>query len=85
MAVSSFINKQTIVNGVTFAPNNFVALLEHETFPSEFHIIQDFLASSPISYALTQPVQVSFLSVIQVWNTAVFGKVATSGKPHMMF
>ena len=85
MVVSSFINKQTIVNGVTFAPNNFVALLEHEMFPSEFHIIQDFLASSSISYALTQPAQVSFLSMMQVWNTAVFGKVASSGKPHMTF
>ena len=85
MAVSSFINKQTIVNGVTFAPNNFKAILEHETFSSEFHIIQDFLANSPISYALTQPAQVSFKSVMQVWNTAVFGQLATSGKPHMTF
>ncbi|KAK1373221.1 hypothetical protein POM88_029414 [Heracleum sosnowskyi] len=34
----------------------------------------DFLASSPLKYALTEPASVSFKSVLQVWNTSVFGK-----------
>ena len=64
MAVSHLVSKQTIVNGVTFAPNNFIAELDHTKFPDEFHIVQDFLASSPINYALTQPSTVSFKSVL---------------------
>ncbi|KAK1362943.1 hypothetical protein POM88_038504 [Heracleum sosnowskyi] len=74
MASSSFMNKQTVISSVTFATNNFVAVLDHQDLPTEFHIIQDFLTSSPLKYALTEPASVSFKSVMQVWNTAVFGK-----------
>ncbi|KAK1356760.1 hypothetical protein POM88_050016 [Heracleum sosnowskyi] len=74
MASSSFMNKQTVISGITFATNNFVAVLDHQELPAEFHIIHDFLASSPLKYALTQPAQVSFKSVMQVWNTVVFGR-----------
>ncbi|KAK1378500.1 hypothetical protein POM88_025244 [Heracleum sosnowskyi] len=74
MASSSFMNKQTVISGVTFATNNFVAILDHQELPTEFHIIQDFLTSSPLKYALTEPASVSFKSFMQVWNTVSFGK-----------
>ncbi|KAK1359570.1 hypothetical protein POM88_044044 [Heracleum sosnowskyi] len=50
------------------------AVLSHQDLPTEFHIIQDFLASSPLKFALTEPTSVSFKSVMQVWNSIVFGK-----------
>ena len=74
MASSSFMNKQTLISGVTFATNNYVAVLDHQELPNEFHIIQDFLASSALKYALTEPTSISFKSVMQVWNTVVFYK-----------
>ncbi|KAK1399481.1 hypothetical protein POM88_009344 [Heracleum sosnowskyi] len=74
MASSSFMNKQTVISGVTFATNNFVAVLDHQELPNEFHVIQDFLASSPLKFAITEPASVSFKSVMQVWNSVVFGK-----------
>ncbi|KAK1359862.1 hypothetical protein POM88_044336 [Heracleum sosnowskyi] len=74
MATSSFMNKQTVISGVTFATNNFVAILDHQELPTEFHIIQDFLTSSPLKYALTEPASVSFKSVMQVWNKVTFDK-----------
>ncbi|KAK1365625.1 hypothetical protein POM88_041186 [Heracleum sosnowskyi] len=74
MASSSFINKQTVVSGVTFATDNFVAILNHQDLPSEFHIIQDFLASSSLKFALTEPASVSFKSIMQVWNSVTFDK-----------
>ncbi|KAK1394056.1 hypothetical protein POM88_013112 [Heracleum sosnowskyi] len=77
MASSSFMNKQTVISGVTFDTNNFVAVLDHQELPNEFHVIQDFLASSPLKFALTEPVSVSFKSVMQVYNTVVFGKWPT--------
>ncbi|KAK1379282.1 hypothetical protein POM88_026026 [Heracleum sosnowskyi] len=77
MATSSFMNKQTVISGVTFATNNFVVVLDHQELPNEFHVIQDFLTSSSLKYALTEPVSVSFKSVMQVWNTTVFGKGPT--------
>ncbi|KAK1353833.1 hypothetical protein POM88_052198 [Heracleum sosnowskyi] len=77
MASSSFMNKQTVIRDITFATNNFVAILDHQELPTEFHIIQDFLTSSPLKYALTEPASVSFKSVMQVWNTVVFGQSST--------
>ncbi|KAK1380057.1 hypothetical protein POM88_026801 [Heracleum sosnowskyi] len=74
MASSSFMNKQTVISGVTFATNNFVAILSHQELPNEFHIIQDFLASSPLKFALTELASVSFKSVMQVWNSVTFDK-----------
>lgn len=66
MDYSPFVNSKTMIDGVTFSTNNFVAVLNHQDLPNDFDIIQDFLASSPISYALTQPAKVSFKSVMQV-------------------
>lgn len=80
MESSSFINKQTNINGVTFVTNNFVAVLDHQDLPNDFHIIQDFLAFGLLNFALTQPVKVSFKSVMQVWNTMAFGQECVSGR-----
>lgn len=44
--------------------------LQHEDLPSDFHIINDFLAQSEIGFALSNPVKVSYKVVMQVWNTA---------------
>jgi hypothetical protein len=85
MAVSQLVSKQTVVNGVTFAPNNFIAELDHTKFPNEFHIVQDFLASSPINYALTQPTTVSFKCIMQLWKTVKFGEESMSKKMQMSF
>ncbi|KAK1365189.1 hypothetical protein POM88_040750 [Heracleum sosnowskyi] len=74
MASSSFMNKQTVISGVTFSTNNFVAILNHQDLPNEFHIIRDFLFSSPLKFALTEPASVSFKSVMQVWNSVTFDK-----------
>ncbi|KAK1378014.1 hypothetical protein POM88_024758 [Heracleum sosnowskyi] len=84
MVSSSFMNKQIVISGVTFATNNFVAVLDHQDLPTEFHIIQDFLTSSSLKYALIEPTSVSFKSVMQVWNMTVFGK-RTSGTILMNF
>ncbi|KAK1372750.1 hypothetical protein POM88_028943 [Heracleum sosnowskyi] len=75
---------QTVISGITFATNNFVAVLDHQELPKEFHVIQDFLASSPLKYALTEPAKVSFKYVIQVWNIVVFGR-GLSGSILMSF
>ncbi|KAK1380859.1 hypothetical protein POM88_027603 [Heracleum sosnowskyi] len=77
MASSSYMNKQTVIRDITLATNNFVAILDHQELPTEFHIIQDFLTSSPLKYALTEPASVSFKSVMQVWNIVVFGQSST--------
>ncbi|KAK1394058.1 hypothetical protein POM88_013114 [Heracleum sosnowskyi] len=71
MASSSFMNKQTVIRDITFATNNFVAILDHQELPTEFHIIQDFLTSSPLKYALTEPASVSFKSVMQFESNGV--------------
>ena len=39
---------------------NFVPLWTTTVLPKEFHFIQDFLASSPIGYTLTNPKRVTF-------------------------
>ena len=39
----------------TFAPNNFCALMDNSLLPIDFHLAQDFLASSPIGFELTEP------------------------------
>lgn len=68
--ISPCINKQKIVLGNTFGTHNFISPLCHQEIPSEFHVIQDFLTLSAIGYALTNPVKVSYKTVLQVWNTA---------------
>ena len=85
MAVSQLASKQVDVKGVTFAPNNFIAELDHTKLPTDFHFIQDFLATSPIHYALTHPLAVSYECVMQIWRTVQFGEESMSNKMQMTF
>ena len=55
---------QTYIHGdLKFVSNNFVAILNKTDVPEAFHMVQDFLASSPIGYALTSPGHISSKSV----------------------
>ena len=43
----------------------------HKSTSSEwFHVVQDFLASGPLGYALTQPTQILEKFVQQIWNNS---------------
>ena len=53
-----------------FVTNNFAAVLDNSLAPDCYHQVQDFLKSSPIGYALTQPESISTKAVIQIWSTA---------------
>ena len=62
---------QTFIHeDLKFVPNNFMALLHKSTSSEGFHVVQDFLASGPLGYALTQPTQISAKSVQQIWNNS---------------
>ena len=54
-----------------FVPNNFMAPLHKSTSSEGFHMVQDFLASGPLGYALTQPTQILEKSVQQIWNNSI--------------
>ena len=63
--VSPTPTSQTYIHdNLKFVSNNFVAILEHTDAPEEFHMIQDFLGSSPLGYALTNPVSI-FAKTVQ--------------------
>ena len=47
---------QTFIHrDLKFVPNNFMAPLSKTPFSDGFHVVQDFLASSPLGFALTHP------------------------------
>ena len=51
-----------------FVTNNFLAPLIKSETSEGFHIVQDFLISSPLGFALTNPTKVSARSVQHIWN-----------------
>ena len=59
-----------IIDGYEFVTNNFAAILDKPSAPEAFHMVQDFLKSSSIGYALVQPESVSSKAVIAIWSTA---------------
>ena len=59
-----------IIDGYEFVTNNFASILDKPSAPEAFHMVQDFLKSSPIGYALVQPESVSPTAVIAIWSTA---------------
>ena len=62
---------QTFIHkDLKFVPNNFMALLHKLTSSEDFYVVQDFLASCPLGYALTQPTQILAKSVQQIWNNS---------------
>ena len=62
--------KTVIIDGYEFVTNNFAAILDKPSAPEAFHLVQDFLKSSSIGYALVQPESVSSKAVIAIWSTA---------------
>ena len=58
------------IDGAKFVTNNYAAILYNTEAPSEFHLIQDFLAHSELMYALTQPESFSPSQVLTFWRTA---------------
>ena len=62
---------QTFIHeDLKFVPNNFMAQLHKSTSSEGFHVVQDFLASGPLGYALTQPTQILAKYVQQIWNNS---------------
>ena len=62
--------KTVIIDGYEFVTNNFAAILDKAEAPEAFHLMQDFLKSSSIGYALVQPESISTRAVISIWSTA---------------
>ena len=77
--------KDIIFDGATFVPNNFFAILSKSEAPSELHFIQDFLASSDIGYALTEPEAVSGTQVLEFWRSGVYDDGGAQGSPSIIF
>ena len=62
---------QTFVHrDMKFVSNNFMAPLSKMPSSDGFHVVQDFLASSPLGYALTHPTRVSAKAIQQIWNNS---------------
>ena len=62
---------QTFIHrNMKFVSNNFKAPLSKTPSSDGFHVVQDFLASSPLGYALTHPTRVSSKANQQIWNTS---------------
>ena len=60
---------QTFVHrDMKFVPNNFKAPLSKTPSSDGFHVVQGFLATSPLGYALTHPTRVSAKAIQQIWN-----------------
>ena len=60
---------QTFIHeDLKFVPNNFMAPLNKYTSSDGFYVVQDFLASGPLGFALTQPTRVSAKPIQQIWN-----------------
>ena len=62
--------KTVIMNGYEFVTNNFASILDKPSAPEAFHLVQNFLKSSSIGYALVQPESISITVVIAIWSTA---------------
>ena len=62
---------QTFIHrDLKFVPNNFMASLSKTPSSDGFYVVQDFLASSPLGFALTHPTRVSAKSIQQIWNNS---------------
>ena len=66
----TLVSQTFIHEDLKFVPNNFMAPLHKSTSSNGFHVVQDFLASGPLGYALTQPTRVSAKSIQQIWNNS---------------
>ena len=60
---------QTFVHrDMKFVSNNFMTPILKTPTSDGFHVVQDFLASSPLGYALTHLTRVSAKAIQQIWN-----------------
>ena len=71
------------IDGAKFVINNYAAILDNAEAPSEFHLIQDFLAHSELMYALTQPESFSPSQVLTFWRTARYDDGGDHGSPSL--
>ena len=64
-------SSQTFIHrDLKFVPNNFMASLSKMPSSDGFYVVQDFLASSPLGFALTHPTKVSAKVIQQIWNNS---------------
>ncbi|XP_063941354.1 uncharacterized protein LOC135149542 [Daucus carota subsp. sativus] len=70
-------------DGSKFMTNNYAAILDNSEAPSEFHLIQDFLAHSELMYALTQPESFSPSQVLTFWRTSRYDDGGDHGLPSL--
>ena len=70
-------------DGARFVTNNYVAILDNDEAPSEFHLILDFLAHSELMYALTQPESISLAQVLTFWRTSNYNDGGEHGSPSL--
>ncbi|KAK1378023.1 hypothetical protein POM88_024767 [Heracleum sosnowskyi] len=78
-------DKNLMNDGILFVTNNYSAILDKTKAPSEFHLIQDFLASSSIGFALTEPKAISAQAVMQIWSTATYTSGTSNTQPSLTF
>nr|XP_017228486.1 PREDICTED: microtubule-associated protein futsch-like [Daucus carota subsp. sativus] len=70
-------------DGAKFVTNNYAAVLTNDEAPSEFHLIQDYLAHSELMYALTQPEVISPAQVLTLWRSARYNDGGEQGSPSL--
>nr|XP_017228983.1 PREDICTED: uncharacterized protein LOC108204178 [Daucus carota subsp. sativus] len=70
-------------DGAKFVTNNYAAVLNNDEAPSEFHLIQDYLAHSEFMYALTQPEVISPAQVLTLWRSARYNDGGEHGSPSL--
>nr|XP_017239594.1 PREDICTED: nucleolar and coiled-body phosphoprotein 1-like [Daucus carota subsp. sativus] len=70
-------------DGAKFVTNNYAAVLTNDEAPSEFHLIQDYLAHSEFMYALTQPEVISPAQVLTLWRSARYNDGGEHGSPSL--
>lgn len=52
--------KAFVFDGAEFVTNNYAAILENDGIDADFHLIQDFLRSSEVGFALTNQATSNF-------------------------
>ena len=77
--------KDIIYNGYKFVPNNYAAILDKDSAPSEFNFVQDFLEHSEIGFSLTQPQSISTDQVVRFWSTGYYYDGGQQGTPSIVF
>ncbi|KAK1378977.1 hypothetical protein POM88_025721 [Heracleum sosnowskyi] len=80
MASTAFVS-----SGLEFVPNNYSAPLSNENAPEAFHLMQNFLAQSPIGRALVEPGKLSAVQIKSFWETGIYDDGGDSGTPSLVF